>query len=172
MSGDELVDVVDERDQVVDRVARREVRRRNLRHRCVYILVFNSGGQIFVHQRTTTKDVFPGFWDATVGGVLAAGEDYDTGASRELQEELGIEAAAPRRLFPLRYEDDTNRIVGMVYSCMWDGPLRLQASEVAAGEWLDLDVVFERTARQPFCPDGLEALRLYLAKLEEALRRR
>jgi isopentenyldiphosphate isomerase len=172
MSADELVDVVDESDQVVGQAQRREIRQRNLRHRGVYILVFNSIGQLFVHHRTATKDVFPGCWDVTVGGVLAAGEGYDAGAVRELREELGIDGARLRRLFPLRYEDEANRVLGMVYSCTWNGALRLQRSEIAAGEWADLDVVFERTSRQPFCPDGLEALRLYLAKLEEAAQRR
>lgn len=172
MSSDELVDVVDDADQVIGQETRYEVRRRNLRHRSVYILVFNSAGQLFTHRRTLTKDVFPGQWDVAAGGVLNAGEDYDDGAKRELREELGIDALALRRLFPLRYDDTRNRVVGMVYSCTWDGPLRLQASEIAEGLWMDLDVLLDRTQRDPFCPDGLEALRLYLAKLEAARHRR
>jgi isopentenyldiphosphate isomerase len=172
MSADELIDVVDEEDRVVAQARRCEVRRRNLRHRCVYILVFNSAGQLFVHQRTAGKDIFPEYWDVTVGGVLGAGEGYDAGARRELREELGIQGVSLRRLFPMRYEDRDNTVHGLVYSCTSDGPLRLQASEIAVGEWMDLDVVLERTARDRFCPDGLEALRLYLSKLEAARSRR
>jgi len=172
MSTDELVDVVDERDCVLTQATRREVRLRNLRHRSVYIFVFNSAGQLFVHRRTQTKDIFPGYWDVAVGGVLRAGEDYDGGARRELHEELGIDgAAALRRLFPMRYEDTHNRVFGVVYSCNWDRPMRLQSSEIAEGEWLDLDVVLERTQRDSFCPDGLQALRLFLSKLEAARKR-
>ena len=165
MSADELVDVVDEHDCVVTQATRREVRQRNLRHRSVYILVFNANGQLFVHQRTPTKDVFPEFWDVAVGGVLAAGEDYDRGALRELREELGVTGARLRRLFPMRYEDASNRVLGVVYSCTTEGPFHLQASEIISGTWMDLDILFERTQQEPFCPDGIEALRLYLAKL-------
>lgn len=168
MSCDELVDVVDEQDCVVTQATRREVRSRNLRHRSAYILVFNPIGQLFVHRRVETKDIYPGFWDVAVGGVLGAGEDYDTGARRELREELGIDAVTLRRLFPLRYEDAGNRVSGMVYSCTWPGVVRLQSSEIAVGEWLDLDVVLERAQRDAFCPDGLEALRRYLSKLQAA----
>jgi isopentenyldiphosphate isomerase len=166
MSGDELVDVVDEQDRVVTQATRREVRLRNLRHRSVYILVFNSVGQLFVHRRTPTKDIYPDHWDVAAGGVLNAGETYDRGAARELREELGIVRAPLRRLFPLRYEDAHTRVVGVVYSCTWDGALRLQPSEVAAGEWIDLDVLLERTQQQQFCPDGIEALRRYLSMLQ------
>jgi len=166
MSSDELVDVVDESDRVVTQATRRQVRAENLRHRSVYVFVFNSTGQLFVHRRTQNKDVFPGYWDVAVGGVLGAGEDYDSGARRELYEELGIDGMPLRRLFPVRYEDDQNRVSGVVYSCTCDSPFRLQASEISAGEWMDLDVVLERTQLDQFCPDGLEALRLFLSKLE------
>lgn len=166
MSADELVDVVDAHDRVVTQATRREVRARNLRHRAAYVLVFNTQGQLFVHRRTDSKDIFPGYWDVTVGGVLTAGEDYDTGARRELAEELGLTGVPLRRLFPFRYEDSHSRVCGVVYSCTSDRRVTLQASEIATGEWVDLDVVLDRTLRDRYCPDGLEALRRYLAKLE------
>ena len=170
MSTDELTDVVDEEDHVIDQATRREVRVRNLLHRSVYVLVFNSAGQLFVHQRTPTKDIFPGRWDVAVGGMLVAGEDYDMGARREISEEVGVNGPL-RRLFRVRYEDAVNRVMGMVYSCTCDGPLALQASEITSGEWLDLDVVLERTQQNPFCPDGLKVLHLYLSTLNEARKR-
>jgi isopentenyldiphosphate isomerase len=172
MSADEVVDVVDDDDQVLRQATRREVREQHLWHRAVYIFVFNPTGQLFVHRRTETKDIFPGYWDVAVGGVLAAGEAYDDGARRELAEELGVAKTPVRRLFPLRYDDATNRVRGMVYSCTVATPLRLDPVEIAAGEWLDLATVFERTRVSRFCPDGLEALRVYLEKLDAARARR
>ena len=172
MSGDELVDVIDDSDHVIGQARRHDVRCKNLRHRGAYVLVFNTSGQLFVHRRTMTKDVFPGHWDVAVGGVLNAGEDYDEGAMRELREELGVDAVPLRRLFPLRCDDARNRVAGVVYSCTCDGPFRLQASEIAEGMWMDLDILLDRTQHDPFCPDSLEALRLYLAKLEAARHRR
>jgi isopentenyldiphosphate isomerase len=168
MSADELVDVVDESDRVVGRATRRGVRASNLRHRSVYILVFNSAGRLFVHRRTAGKDIFPAHWDVAVGGVVAAGEDYDGAARRELREELGVRDARVRRLFPVRFDDPCTRVNGMVYSCSSDGPFILQASEIAEGKWMDLDVVVERTRHLRFCPDGLEVLRMYLGKLDAA----
>ncbi|MCU1387492.1 MAG: hypothetical protein JWL72_830, partial [Ilumatobacteraceae bacterium] len=42
--GDELVDIVDEHDQVIATVTRREMRTANLRHRAVYIVVQGTDG--------------------------------------------------------------------------------------------------------------------------------
>ena len=165
MSAAELVDVVDADDRVVARATRAEVRAKKLRHRATYILVFNSHGQLFVHQRSATKDVYPSYYDVAVGGVVSAGESYDAGARRELAEELGIATVDPRPILKFQYEDDDNHVNGRVYSCAYDGALTLQEEEIVSGEWLDLDVVIERIRRQPFCPDGVEALLRYLDKL-------
>lgn len=168
---DEIVDQVDEQDQVVGRVTRGEMRARGLRHRAVYVLVFNRLGQLFVHKRTASKDIYPSHHDVAVGGVLEAGEAYDAAARRELAEELGISAPL-RRLFDLRFDDGGAAVNGVVYSCAHEGPFHLQESEVESGRFMDLDELVELTQSAPFCPDSLEALRLYLDRLDEASRRR
>ncbi|NIR17298.1 MAG: NUDIX domain-containing protein, partial [Desulfobacterales bacterium] len=70
-----------------------------LPHRATYILVFNSGGELYVQKRTQTKDVFPGYYDVAAGGVVLAGESYEEGAVRELLEELGIRGTPLEELF-------------------------------------------------------------------------
>lgn len=167
MAADEFVDVVDVDDRVLRTVTRAEMRAGRLRHRATYVLLFNSRGQLFVHRRTATKDVYPSYKDCAFGGVLAAGEQYDTAARRELEEEAGVFGAALRRIGPLRYDDEDNHVNGMVYSCTFDGPLTLQPEEVAGGEWLDIDQVIERAQREPFCPDGVQALLSYLQRLAD-----
>lgn len=161
MSASEAVDLVDENDRVVGRASREQVRRERLRHRSVYILLFNRKGQIFLHQRTQTKDVYPGYWDVTVGGVVSAGEDYEACAARELAEEVGLTHTSLRKRFAFRFEDQYNRINGMVFECIADRPLRLQPEEILQGRWVDLDEVEQWSARERFCPDGLAVLAQY-----------
>lgn len=167
---DEEIDVVDADDRVVGRATRPEVRRRRLRHRAVYVFVFNPTGQLFVHQRTASKDLYPSFYDVAVGGVVGTGETYDEAAQREVAEEIGVRNADLRCIMPFRYEDDANLVNGMVYSCSHSGAVKLQKDEIVSGEWLDLDKVIERTSRERFCPDGLEALFRYLDRLASVRR--
>ena len=158
--GDDLVDVVDSDGRVVGQATRREMRTRRLPHRSTYILVFNRRGELFVHLRRATKDVWPSHWDPCVGGVVAAGEPFDEGAARELTEEIGVSAPL-ERLFPLRYADATTVVHGMAYRTTNDGPFRLQAEEIVRGEFVALDDVVKRAAREPFCPDGLLVVERY-----------
>lgn len=161
--GDELVDVIDDAGRTIGVVTRREMRARGLPHRCVYILAFNNRGDLFIHLRTDCKDVYPSHWDVAIGGVLTAGESFETGARREVQEELGITDFTLTELFPFRYTDDRTAVQAMAYRLTHDGPFRLQPEEVVRGEFVPLTRIEELVARQPFCPDGLAVLRRYLS---------
>src|SRR5438105_5048077 len=106
---EEIFDVVNERDEVIDRKPRSEVHRRGLLHRAVHVLVFNARGQLFLQKRSMTKDKSPGLWDSSASGHLDTGEDYDACALRELREEIGLRlSACPRRLFKLDASDETD----------------------------------------------------------------
>jgi isopentenyldiphosphate isomerase len=161
----EWVDVVDADDRVVGRTTRAEMRRRNLPHRAVYVLVLSSRDELFVHQRTQSKDVYPGYRDVTIGGVVAAGEDYDTAAVRELAEEIGVHDASLERLGPMIYEDARTRVHGMVYAARHDGPFVLQAEEIVSGEFVPLAIAERMTREERCCPDGAAVLRDYAARL-------
>ena len=157
MSDGELVDVVDEEGRTVGVVSRREMRARRLPHRSSYVLVFNRAGDLFIHLRVPTKDVYPGHWDVAVGGVLAAGEGFDDGARREAAEELGVDVAV-EQLFPVRWADEHTTVHGMAYRAVHEGPFRLQPEEIVRGEFVAPDAVLPRASREPFCPDGLAVL--------------
>jgi isopentenyldiphosphate isomerase len=154
----ELVDVVDEDDRVVTTVTRREIRARNLLHRCTYVLVRNAAGEILVHRRTDTKDINPGTYDVFAGGVCAAGESYDEGARREVAEELGLTGAELRFLFRHRYRGARGQAWGAVYETRWDGPVEPQASEVAWSAWVSPARLQAMLAEYDFCPDSREIL--------------
>jgi len=161
---DERVAIVDEGNRVVGASPRREMRARRLPHRACYVLVFNSRGELFVQKRTAAKDVYPSHHDVAAGGVVLAGEGYDESAARELEEELGIRAVPLVPHFDHYHEDAGNRVWGRVYSCLWDGPVTLQAEEVESGRFLPLAGVWDLAGREPFTPDGLEILRRFVAE--------
>jgi isopentenyldiphosphate isomerase len=164
---EEMVDLVDNQGRIIGVVPRQEMRVGRLPHRCVYILVFNHRGELFIHLRTSSKDVNPSHWDVAVGGVLAAGESFDLGAERETAEEIGIQAK-PSPLFPFRHEDARTVVHGMVYGLVHDGPFSLQREEIVRGEFVCLDDLAARLTMDPFCADGLAVLAEYQRRIREA----
>lgn len=163
MSSCEIVVIVNEVNQVTGQASRAEMRAANLIHRACYILVFNSLGELFVQKRTMGKDIYPGFYDVAAGGVVLVGESYEESARRELQEELGI--AAELTFCCDHFHDAAdNRVWGRVFTCLHDGPMRLQTEEVAEGFFLAVSEVLALSEREPFTPDGSEILEFCIAR--------
>ncbi|MBV2156082.1 NUDIX hydrolase [Kitasatospora sp. SUK 42] len=164
---EELLDIVDENDRVIGTALRGEVYRRGLTHRCVFILVRDPAGRIFVHRRTDTKLFAPGAYDMFVGGVVGSGETYAEAAVREAEEELGVHGIAPRPLLKFLFRDDRLSWWCDLYEAEWDGPVDPQESEVAWHAWLTPAELAERLDRDTFVPDGREAYRRYLERRPE-----
>jgi len=152
---EELVGIIDETGREVAAVPRSVMRRDNLLHRATGVVVRDDSGRVYVHRRTLTKDVYPGMYDCCAGGVVAAGEDVDEAARRELAEELGVAGVPLRPLFVAPYADEHTRYLAHVYEARWNGPIRWQADEVDWGAWLtlaELRELLDDPAR-PLVPD-------------------
>lgn len=161
-SPDEWVDIVDLDNVVVGKATRHDVRTQNLLHRGIGVLVRNSQGQVYVHQRTAQKDLFPSLFDMFVGGVVGLGESYDAAAARECKEELGVDASKLEFLFDYLYRGPRNYSWIRVYRTTWDGPIQHQASEIAWGGWMDESELPAWIEKVEIVPDGLDVFKRYL----------
>jgi 8-oxo-dGTP pyrophosphatase MutT (NUDIX family) len=141
---DELVARYDERGEVVGEAARSVMRRENLWHAASSVVVRDPLGRIYLHRRTTTKDVYPGLLDFAAGGVVLAGEDPALGAVREAEEELGVHGVPLEPLDVVAYADEHTRYHAHRFTVQWDGPVRWQPEEVVWGEWVGLDALVRR----------------------------
>jgi len=151
---DELVEVLDDDGSVLEVVPRWRMRAENLRHRAAYLLVTGRDGRLLLHQRSDTKDLWPGRWDLAAGGVVAAGESWDDAARRELAEELGVVDAEPVLLGDARFDSDECRVEARVYRVVTDGPFRFADGEVVAVAFASAEELTTRLGRDPFVADS------------------
>jgi 8-oxo-dGTP pyrophosphatase MutT (NUDIX family) len=165
---DEEVNIVDERGEVVRHASRRVMRAENLRHQATFIFALDGEGRLLVQKRTMLKDFCPGFYDPCSGGVLQRGETFAPSARRELEEEMGISGVPLRHCGSFLYEDDAARVWGDMWDCQYEGELTLQAEEVESVErWTAAECLAKAESGEArFTPDGIYALRRYLAFVE------
>jgi isopentenyldiphosphate isomerase len=161
------VAIIDDTGAVVGSAPRSVMRRDNLPHLVVAVLVRDPAGRIYVHRRTDSKDVFPGMHDCFAAGCLQAGEEVEAAALREVAEELGVVGAALRPLSVQRYADAATRHVCHAFEVTYGGPITHQAEEVAWGGWLTPAELRDRLADPswPFVPDGRALIEPWLAAL-------
>jgi 8-oxo-dGTP pyrophosphatase MutT (NUDIX family) len=161
-SENEIVLIVDDRNQVVGEKPRSIMRRMNLPHRAAYILVFDRNERLFIHKRTQGKDIFPGYYDIAAGGVVQQGESYRQSAERELFEELGIRGVPLTELFDHFYSDDSCRVWGRVFRCRYDGKMTLQKEEIESGRFMPVADILANADNLRITPDSLQILHRYV----------
>jgi isopentenyldiphosphate isomerase len=162
---DEIVAILDEDNRVSGSAPRSVMRRDNLRHSATGVLVRNPAGDIYVHRRTPTKDLFPACYDFMAGGVIAAGEDPFEAVVRELAEELGISGVDLVKLPEGDYADESTNYHAYLYACVWDGPVTHQPEEVSWGAWMSPAELLRRLGEWQFVPDTTALLGPYVRSL-------
>jgi len=156
----EMFDIVDEKDKVIGKAPRPEVHAKGLWHRAVYVMVFNSKGELFLQLRSNDKDVEPGVWTCSSSGHLSSGETYDEAAVKETFEEIGIEVR-PKRLFKLMYEPYHQHL--WIYKAEHEGPFKLDPVEVADGKWVTMESLMEDIVANPenYSPEFIQILKKF-----------
>ena len=140
----EIFDIVNQKDQVIGRATRAECHNNSkLIHRSIHVLVFNSQRELFLQKRSTSKDVCPGMWAASVSGHVDAGENYESAAERETKEEIGTP-------LPLKYLDtcylefENETEFSAVYVSESEGPFQLNPKEIETGGFFSVDHIKNR----------------------------
>jgi 16S rRNA (adenine1518-N6/adenine1519-N6)-dimethyltransferase len=161
----ERLPVVGENDEVQGYATRSEVHGNNLRHRAVYILIFNQFGDVYLQQRSRWKDRHPLKWDSSAAGHVTAGENYDETARRELKEELGVDVLL-ERIFRLTASSRNDHEFIWGYRGVVSGGLAPNKCEIEKGVFFAPPVIDGWTSARPgdFAPGFLESWKAYRQK--------
>lgn len=157
----EMSDMVNGDGNSIGYIPRPLVHKFNLLHRGIGIVVCRDAHltksaqdqilpEVYVHQRTDTKRIFPSLYDMFVGGVATAGEDLKMTAAREVGEELGLtRPSLSDELFKCTVCTSYNRCVVTVYTYKFDSGhdrISWQEEEVQWGDFVPYNTVEKSAA--------------------------
>lgn len=135
----ELLFVVDEENNPIEPKPRDETHSKNYWHRTAHIWIINKNGEILCQQRSLLKDKHPGFWEPFFGGHLSPNEEYDTGAVKELYEELGIQNTKDTlQYFDIVKSEKSYEFQGIFLYTFNNEKLTLEKDEVSQIKWYKL----------------------------------
>lgn len=144
----EVFDIVDTNDCVIGHDTRGRVHAdKSLIHRSVYIAVFNSKGELFMQQRSSTKDKDPLFWDISVGGHVLSGDSYKKTAERELNEELGIHTSLTYVTKYFASLPSETEIVSL-FTTQSNGPFVLHPQEIQGGRFFSQEILIQQIQKK------------------------
>mgnify|MGYP001577062615 CR=1 FL=1 len=125
-SEEEMLDLINKKDEVIGKAPRSEVKHKRLLYRCAGIYV-KMNGKTVVEKRSVKKEIRPGNW-SLVEETVKSGETFEQAAMRGVKEELGLVAKnlkfiGKKIIRDSRYPDEF--LLG-VFSCEAKGKMKLQ----------------------------------------------
>lgn len=175
-SGDEIIDWMGSRWEVLLPLPRRVVYQHRILHRGFgALLVHAKTNEIFVHKRSSRKSVCPSVLDMFVGGMSAHREPVLSTLIRELDEEVGVDLkevemphidyhpSGPRFATQVVHLGDVTVSHALVdlflvkLAPMLADNMHFRDGEIEWGEWMSLDKLrglLEGEGREQFVPDG------------------
>ena len=154
----EELNVVDEKNKIVDTKTRSEIHKNKLSHRSVMFLVKNEENDILVTKRSHDKEFFPGYWSLVLGGHVKAGDTYELSLKREMKEEIGI-IGYYNELGSFKKDIDEETEFVMLYEVIVkEDEVELFKKEFEEGEFWNENKIMKEIKRKDFLPETEQIL--------------
>lgn len=144
---EEMLDLVNIRDEVVGVMSRSEVNVRRLKnYRVVLAFIQNDAGAFWIPRRMATEKLYPNALDFSVAGPVVSGESYEDALIKKARAEVGLELTAGDyveigRLSPL---PDSVGAFQRVYVIRSNVTPAYDESEFQSSEWLQPSEIINR----------------------------
>ncbi len=141
---DELLCVVNEHDVPITPVSRHLAFKKGYWRRTAHVWIINDKKQILCQKRSLKKDNSPGMWEPAVAGHLSPGDNYFTGAVREVFEETGLPIQIHHLNLLKIYKDNKYREYRGIFYCKWNvnpKEIKIEEDEVEMVKFINLKTV-------------------------------
>lgn len=150
---EELVLLVDARDNVIGEAPKLQAHRDGSLHRAISVFIFDTDGRILLQRRAAGKYHSAGLWSNASCTHPRPGEAPLDAAHRRLREEMGMEANLDFRFsFLYRAELDAGLIeheLDHVFTGVAAGDPQPDPAEVSAWRWVAPDELTAELASEP-----------------------
>lgn len=150
MSDDEILDLVDEDDHVIGKIARGDFKYAATTKGYIRVtdcFIVNSEGLLWIPRRTADKRLAPNGLDFSVGEHVSSGETYEQAMVRGFQEELNLDPD-PRllKLSHMARPSPEMRLFQAVYTYRSDETPNYNPADFTGFAWLHPEEVIAQVA--------------------------
>ena len=161
---EEMIDILDETTGNLTGkvVSKNEAHKTGLWHGSIHILIVNKDKtKTLLQKRCAQKKLYPNIWDIAVGGHISAGETPFNSATRELQEELGLDINDYDIVEADRIKEQltnngiiSNEFVSIyiIYGDVDISKIKLQEEEVSEAKWVSKQELNELIKKREILP--------------------
>ncbi len=165
--------LVDRDDNVLGTMKKMEAHETGILHRAFSIFVFNSKGELLLHQRALSKYHSPGLWTNTCCSHPRLDEDVMENAHQRLVEEMGFDCELTEA-FSFLYRADvgqglTEHEYDHVFIGKYDGEPEINPDEVEDYKYMSMEDLRDDIENHP--ANYTEWFKIAFEKVEEYLKK-
>ena len=166
--------LVDREDNTLGVMSKMEAHELGALHRAFSIFVFNSKGELMIHQRALSKYHSPGLWSNTCCSHPRLDEAVMDNAHQRLQEEMGFDCEL-EPAFTFVYKSDvgqglTEHEFDHVLVGQYDGDPNINKSEVEDWKFMSMNALRDDIDHHP--ANYTEWFKIAFEKVENYLQKR
>ncbi len=154
----EYLDVVNEKNEVIDKKPRKVVHEKGLPHRTVMFFVRSHDGKILVTKRSENKEFFPGYWSIVLGGHVASGDTYEETVSKEMKEEINTLGEFKKLGEFVKDIDEETEYVNLYEVHVNKDEIKLLDKEFEKGEFWSKEKIMEELDKRNFLPETYKVI--------------
>lgn len=144
----EYLDVIDEHGNYTGEVMERDkIHELNILHYEIGVFVINKNKEVLLQKRSANKKINPNKWGLCAGHV-DSGEDIDTAAIRELNEEIGLNVSLNElnilEKMEVKKQESNSHITRYYYVYCNDESFKIQKEELSEVKWFKIDDIIDR----------------------------
>ena len=144
--------LVNDADEAIGTMEKIEAHKKALLHRAFSVFIFNSKGEMLLHQRSFGKYHSAGLWTNACCSHPLPGEEIRSAAERRLKEEMGF-ITGLEEIFSFIYKvelgDLTEHEFDHVFAGIYDGNICHNTEEVLQHQYLSIEKIEKWLANQP-----------------------
>lgn len=140
------LNIINEQGNIIGEDTRENIHSKGLLHCEIHVWFYTPKGEIIFQHRAKNKDTYPDLLDATVGGHVEIGDNYEDAALREIKEETGIQAEKNDIVFIQNIRSKSfdsvtgkiNNVIRAVYAYCYNG--KIEDLKVEIGKAIEFEV--------------------------------
>jgi isopentenyldiphosphate isomerase len=161
----EILDIINDQDEVIGTISRKEANAQGVMHRIVHVLIFDNFDRMALQLRSDKVDWCPGHWSTAVGGHVLSGETFEQGAKREMLEELGVDIDLEFLFKDLYIVPPERKKLLSVYRAVYEGEFKFEEGKIVDCKYFTLDEIKNMIDRgEKFHPELLFILNKHYFK--------
>ena len=150
---EELVILVNEKDEVLGEMPKLEAHEKGVLHRAFSVFIFNDAGQMMMQKRADEKYHSPGLWSNTCCSHPRLNETNVEAGERRLQEEMGFTVPL-KHIFSFVYRAEfgnglIEHELDHVLIGQYNEEPKINLNEVGAWDWVEVSELIKDMEEKP-----------------------